>query len=186
VPIPTRIGVKFEYRDHGLKKVLSDVSRLNLTKLRVGVVGPKASQPTTDGRLTNAENAVIQQYGLAGPPGSPPRDFLNGPFLSARAVVASVLRRVCGRVIQGETPEQAVDWAGSQLQKIPRDAIMSSQGISPRNAAATVAKKGFDHPLVDHLDLYDAISHQVIREGGDLLEAGSSIGDYEAFEIGGK
>jgi len=185
VPIQTRRGVKFEYRDFGLKKILDDVARANLTQLRVGVVGAKASQPTADGRLTNAENAVIQQYGLAGPPGSPPRDFLNQPFTSARYQVASIMRRVVGRIIRGETSEQALDWAGYELEKISRDAIMGPPGISPHNAPFTIQKKGFDHPLIDHLNLYDAISHRVVREGGDVLEAGSSVGDFESFEIGG-
>lgn len=186
MPVATKVGVRFEYHDLGLRKVLENIARTNVVRLRVGVVGPRAVERTADGRLTNAENGVIQQYGLAGPPGAPPRDFLNQPFVSARAQVASILRRVAGRTVRGESVEQAFDWAGYELEKISRDAIMDPPGILPRNASATVHKKGFDHPLIDHLDLYAAISHRVVREGGDVLEAGSSVGDFESFEIGGE
>jgi hypothetical protein len=180
VSVKTRV----EYRDFGLQKIMAAVVKTNATKLRVGVVGPKASERTADGRLTNAENAVIQQFGLA-PKHYTSRDFLDRPFKDERAKVANILRRVMGRVVRlQETPEQAMDWAGSELQKIARDAIYGPPGIQPRNKPATVEKKGFDHPLVDHLDLYDAISHKVVRSTGDALDAGSALGDYEAFEVG--
>lgn len=177
--------VRVEYKDLGLKKVFDAIARIGLVSLRVGVVGAKASQLTADGRLTNAENAVIQQYGLA-PKHYTKRDFLNQPFKSERAKVAGILRRVMGRVVNlYETPEQAVDWAGYQLQKITRDAIMDPPGIGPLNAPATVEKKGFNHPLIDHLDLYDAISHRVVRESGDVIDAGGAVDAVESFEIGG-
>ncbi len=178
------MSVRVVYRDLGLKKILAACTRLGGLNLRVGVVGAKANERTADGRLTNAENGAIQQYGLAGPPGSPPRDFLNQPFTSQKAKVASILRRITGRVVRlEETPEQAMDWAGAEFQKISRDAIYA--GIAPRNKPSTIAKKGFDHPLVDTLGLYDAVSHRVVRDSGDVLEAGSASGDFQSFEIGG-
>lgn len=178
------MSVRVVYKDFGLKKVIGAYAKMRALSVRVGVVGAKAAEPTADGRLTNAENAMIQQYGLAGPPGAEPRDFLDQPFKSARAVVESALRRATGRMIRlEETPEQAMDWVGGELEKVVRDAIYKK--ISPHNAPATVANKGFDHPLIDTLGLYDAVSHRVVRENGDVLEAGSADGDYESFEIGG-
>lgn len=175
--------MKVTYRDFGMQKIMNALLRTSAVTVRVGVVGEKAAEKTADGRLTNAENAAIQQYGLGGKHGVA-RDFLHGPFTNAQAKVSSILRRVMGRIVRlEESPEQAMDWAGAELQKIARDAIFS--GVSPRNRASTIAKKGFDHPLVDTLTLYDAISHRVVREGGDVLEAGSSVGDFESFQIGG-
>ncbi|MGN6103654.1 MAG: hypothetical protein ACTHU0_00990 [Kofleriaceae bacterium] len=177
--------MKLEYRDLGLGKVLEAVAKTDVVKVRVGVVGPKAVERTADGRLTNAENAVIQQYGL-GPPHYVARDFLNRPFKDEQARVASILRRVAGRIVRlQETPEEAVDWAGGELAKIAKDAIDGPPHIPPKNAPSTVEKKGFDHPLVETNTLRDAVSHRVVREGGGVLEAGSAIGDYEIFEIGG-
>lgn len=181
MPIRTRLyGMKLEYKDLGLQKILQDAARV--VSVRVGVVGARAAETTADGRLTNAENAVIQTYGLGG---APRRDMLNKPFADARTLVASILRKIPGKVVRGESPEAAADAAGYELEKIARDAIMGPPGIGPKNAPRTIERKGFDHPLIDHLDLYNSISHRVVREGGDVLEAGSSTGDYEMFEIGG-
>jgi hypothetical protein len=172
-----------EVRDLGIGKVLERFAELRGAKLRVGVVGPRASERTADGRLTNAENAVIQQYGLA-PKHYTSRDFLNAPFKEERARVANALRRAAGRVVRLEaTPEQALDAAGYDLEKIATDAILDKQ-VPPPNRTATVDSKGFDHPLVDSLGLVNAISHRVVKESG-ALEAGSAIGDYESYEIGG-
>lgn len=179
MPVLTRGGIRMEYRDLGLEKILREVAKTSLVTLRAGVVGPKASEHTADGRLTNAENAVIQQYGLA-PTHFTSRDFLHKPFVDERTRVTSILRRAVARICRGDTAEAAMDAAGYELQHIPREAIMS--GVAPANTAATVAKKGFNHPLVDHLDLYDAISHRLVRNTEDALDAGA--GDYESFEIG--
>lgn len=182
--IRTAQGIKLEYRDLGLGKILKAYEELGGTKLRVGVVGPKARQPTADGRLTNAENAVIQMYGLA-PDHYESRDFLNGPFIDEQTQTASILRRVAGDVVRLKlTPHQALDLAGYQLEKIATDAILDRK-VPPRNAPETIESKGFDHPLVDTLTLVDAISHRIVR-GREVLEAGSTVGDdYDVFEIKG-
>lgn len=186
MPIQTKGGMRLEYRDVGLKKVLKQIEKTSALKLRVGVVGAKAAERTADGRLTNAENAVIQMFGLAGPPGSPARDFLNQPFRDKKSRIATILRRVAGRIVKlQETPEMALDWAGKELAEIPKTAIDFSPRNMPRNAPVTVARKGFDHPLVETRGLQQSISHRIVRTTGDVLESGSAVGDFEAFEIGG-
>lgn len=184
--IVTSKGIKLEYRDLGLKNVMRGVRAFGDMSLRVGVVGPKAAERTADGRLTNAENAVIQAFGLGG---ARPRDFINKPLTKNKDVIkrtlANAVRRALGRFIfdpSVTTIETALDDAGRVIVKIPRDAIMDHE-VPPRNRPTTIAKKGFDHPLIDHLDLYDAISYRIVRGSGDVLEAGAT--EFEAFEIGG-
>lgn len=208
MPILTRqkqLGFVFEYRDLGLKNILRGTRAFSGMRLHVGVVGAKAAERTADGRLTNAENAAIQMYGLGG---APPRDFLNKPFADRKAeverVLANAMRRAIGYFVRNSssggdrsgsafgtsaspvvgvagTIESVLDEAGRQLARIPRDAI--AEGVAPPNAESTVKSKGFDKPLIDTLGLYDSISHRVVRESGDVLEAGA--GDYEAFEFEG-
>lgn len=182
--VQTSNGVRFEFRDLGLAEVVRRFRELDVVSLRVGAVGPKAQQRTADGRLTNAENLVIQMFGLAGPPGAPARDPFQ-VFTRHTPMVASIFRRICSNVIRlQETPMQAIDRAGYQLVKMSTDSILDKR-IGPPNAKATVDTKGFDHPLVDSGGLVDAISHQTVRSGGGLLDAGSSAGDYQTFEVGG-
>lgn len=175
---------KVTYKDFGLAKILERVSDVNLTRLRVGVVGAKALEPSSDGRHTNAEIAVINQYGSKD--GTvPARDFLRGPFQEKRGLVARLFKDVALRiVVAAQSAEVAVDSVGSALSCVIRDALMSHEGIGgPQNAESTIARKGFDHPLVETEGLANSISHQLVRSGGDVLEAGSAVGDFEAFEI---
>lgn len=198
------LGFAIEYRDFGLKNILRGTRAFSGMRLHVGVVGARAAERTADGRLTNAENAAIQQYGLGD---APPRDFLNGPFVERKAdvqrILAAAMRRAIGYFVRngssggsrsgaafsgGAVPtlgvtgtiEEVLDEAGRQLAQIPKDAI--SDGVPPPNAPATVKKKGFDKPLIDTLSLYQSISHRVVRESGDFMEAGAT--DFEAFEFG--
>lgn len=183
MPILTGKGVKLEYRDFGLTEITKRIAELRGTRLYVGVVGPRASELTEDGRLTNAENAAIQQYGLA-PKHYTKRDFLKGPFTRERSRVSSILRRVAGRVLRLQmTPEQSLDEAGYELERIVLEAIDAH--VKPENAPATVEKKGFNHPLVETNNLSNAISHRIVRGSGDVLEAGSTVDDFQAFEISG-
>lgn len=179
--VQTQNGVRFEFRDLGLAEVVRRFRELDVVSLRVGAVGPKAQQRTADGRLTNAENLVIQMFGLGG---AAPRNPFQ-VFDKSTPMVAGIFRRICSNVIRlQETPEQAIDRAGYQLVKLTTDAILNRQ-IPPPNKPSTIDKKGFDHPLVDSSGLVDAMSHQVVRGGGGLLDAGAAIGDYDTFEVGG-
>lgn len=173
-------GIRLEFRDLGLANLLARYNRMGQTEIRVGVVGAKAHETTADGRLTNAENAVIQAQGLGG---APRRDFINKPFVKSRARVAQILRRAATRALRSRGGASSVQddfhVAGAELAQIPREAIMDFE-VPPANRPSTVKKKGFNHPLVDHLDLFNSISYRLVNDGG-ISEAGSV--DYDSFEI---
>ncbi len=174
------------YRDFGMKRIFTAVQRAGLERLRVGVVGPKASEmsDSSGGRLTNEQVARINYYGTDDGH-IPPRRFLLEPFQNGRRKVTSIFRAGTQRLL-GESADLAMDWIGKQLAAMVRTAVEKEPGVAPPNAPATILKKGFDHPLMWLGHLAEAISHRIVRGSGDVVEAGAAIGDYERFEVGGE
>lgn len=167
------------YRDLGLGRILRAIGELDETRVHVGVLGAAAEETASSGRATLGEVALINEYGTAR---IPARSFLREPISHARGLVVQLFTRAIRSVIEESVPVQvAADKLGGELAQVARNAI--GHGIEPENAQSTVDKKGFDHPLVHTGELQKAISHRVVK-GSSILEAGSSIGDYEHFEVG--
>ncbi len=161
------MAARVEYRDLGLNQILKNLGKLANTSLRVGVVGPKASQRSIDGRLTNAEVALINEYGSRDKH-VPARSFLREPFrANPRAVVRAFGGITRSVALLRADPTTAINKAGQELAQIIKQGIEKS-GIFKSNAPDTIKKKGFAHPLVWSHRLVDAISYQVIRSGFGL------------------
>lgn len=176
---------RIAYRDFGLKRILANVRQVDAERIRVGVVGSRANEPSGDGRRTVAVAAIINHYG-SDDGVVPPRPFLTEPFQKYRSRVARLMRDAAKRVLRpGGTGEQALDWLGGELARIVRVDMLTQPGVPPSNRPKTVEKKGFDHPLVWTNALVRAITHQIVRASGSLLDRGSSAGEYEHFSIRG-
>jgi len=163
--------------DLGLEQLVRDLQVLDRTRVQVGVVGEAASRPTADGQLKLGELALIQELGTARIPARPViHPELHGDVAREEAV------KVARAVISFENVDQALEAAGERIARSMRDRIL--RGDLRPNAAETVRKKGFDHPLIDTSELLGAIGHQLVREGGGILDAGAVIGDFEEFHVG--
>ena len=178
---------KPEFKDLGLGKWLKRISDAGLARIRVGVVGAKAGEPSGDGRVTVAEAALINEYGAEAtlPSGVkikiPERSFLRKPLTQRNPAVFKLMNEFTRKVVDNEgTVDDAAHEAGKGLAEISKRAITS--GIPPENTDETERKKGFNHPLIHTHALVDAISHRVVRENGDVLEDGASSADYDALE----
>ena len=175
---------KVVFTDKGLKKILAEVKRIAGMQVQVGLVGAKAEAPTADGRLTVAEAGIINEFG-SGDGHVPRRSFLRDPMHQQRGLVTSLLLQAAGDVATLKaTPEAVCDRIGTRLALVVSDAILAGGTPHEGNAASTIKKKGFDEPLVDTGTMLDAVGHRTVRDsGGGTLEAGSSVGDYESFEV---
>lgn len=173
------------WKDFGLAKILTAVQRAGIEKIQVGVVGPKASDLSEDGRLTNAEVAAINYYG-SDDGVVPARRFLDEPFKNTRREVTNIFARAVRQILaHPSAPEAALEEVGTKLARMVRDRIIATPGIGRPNAPSTVAKKGFNHPLVMSYALASAISHRLVRMGGEVLEAGAATFGFESFHISG-
>lgn len=171
------------YKDLGLARVLKAVEDAGVTRVRVGVLGAAAEEPTSDGRLTVGDAAKINELG-SDDGHVPPRSFLKDPLTHANPLVVRLMTRMLQEAIAGTSSVEAgADKLGAELAQVSKNVVMA--GVQPDNTQATVEKKGFNHPLIETERLYNAIGHEVVRESGDVLAGGSSAGDYQAFEVGG-
>lgn len=176
------MGEKLEFKDMGIGKWMARISDAGLARIRVGVVGAKAGEPSGDGRITVADAAIINEYGVDnGKVKIEERSFLRKPLTHGNPAVSGLMTEFVRKVVDNVgSVDDAANEAGRGLADISRNALLA--GIPPDNAPETIRKKGFDHPLVHTSALAGAISHRVVRESGDVLESGASASDYEAFE----
>lgn len=162
------------YTDMGFAKLMRDLKTLDKTRLRVGVVGAEGGKPSSDGRLTIAEEAIINYFGSARM-NIPARKFLDVP----PHMVEREMEKVVDAVLQFKDMGNALDEAGRKFAEYIRERIL--RGDFTPNQFRTIMKKGFDHPLMDTAGLLGAIGHELVRGGGDTVSGGAS--EYESFEV---
>lgn len=174
------ISERVAWIDLGWSRFLRGVTVLDHTTVHVGVVGDAANRPSTDGRLTMGEVAIINEYG-APKANIPPRHFVAGvkhtniPEREGQFVVETLIG--FGNV------DEALHRAGRALAQHMVDAVL--RGVPPPNTISTIKKKGFDHPLIDSSGLVQAIGHELVRFGGDTVAAAGEGGEYQSFSIEG-
>lgn len=172
-------GENVKWVDMGMRSIMSNIQKLGETRLQVGVLGHKADQQSTTGGGTLGQVALINEFG-APKARIPERSFIRAAAHHPRA--ESIMQNVVKSAMTGNV-DGALHAAGNAFAEIMRDKIYHTGGFVG-NAASTVKKKGFDHPLMDSSQLADAISHQLYRINGlDVVDAGGEGNDYEAFNV---
>ncbi len=150
-----------KWTDLGLAHFLRQVKILENTGIQVGIVGPDASGPSSDGRLTIVEEAYINEFGSRSA-GIPARHFVKGAITPAKANAAA--KKMLESIIARGDAGAALNAAGEGFAEKMRDRLY--QGRFRPNAPATVRKKGFNHPLLETSRLADAISYMLVHGKG--------------------
>lgn len=172
--------VKFD--DAAWKKIVASLGELGRARVRVGVIGEAAERvhETSKGKITVAEVAAINEFGSEAA-GVPERSFIRRAMESGRGEASSLLTAAATRALSGSTSsvaalQQTARWAADRVR------ATIDEGVDPANAAATIDRKGFDHPLVGTTGmLRDAISSDVeVTTGSAEPEH-----DYELYDLEG-
>ena len=154
------------WHDLGLNQFIKNMKVLDKTWVQVGIVGAQAEAPSGDGRLTLGEVAHINEFGSRAA-NIPARHFVQGTVTPFKANAEA--RQIMNGVMNFEDPTEALHEAGRRFAEEIRDRIY--RGDFAANAAATVLRKGFDHPLMDTSRLADAVTHELVPDGeGDAEE----------------
>lgn len=157
-----------KYDDTAFRRLRGEwVDLANLT-LMIGVIGPGASELEEGSSLTLAELALVHEYGTDT---IPERSFMRSTLLARRGDLAALQAKVFKRILARElTARAAMELIGEQCVSWIRAAIVA--GIDPPLATATILRKGSTKPLIDHGQLYRAISYQVVdRKAGAASKA---------------
>lgn len=120
--------------------------------LRVGFL-ERASYP--DGKPV-AMIAAIQEFG-APARGIPPRPFFRSMIAAKQNEWAPALAAILKQ--NGYDAPQALALLGDGIAGQLRQSVRDTK--SPGNAASTIAKKGFDDPLIDTGHLFQSIDSEV-------------------------
>lgn len=147
--------------DMGLDQILKNVKFLDETNVRVGIVGDAGERTAANGRITLGEVALINEFGSKAA-GIPSRSFIRSALKTPKA--KELAYNLAKTAITFGNVDNALHAAGEALAEVMRDKVL--HGVPPPNAASTIAKKGFDHPLIETSELQDAIGYELVRSSG--------------------
>lgn len=156
-----------KYDDTMFRRLRGEVMELAGLGLKVGIVGPGATAVEDGSDLTLAELGLIHEYGaVMVVKGTrieiPERSWLRSTLIAHREDIAKMQVAMLKRVLGGKlTSRKLMEALGAQIVIWIQERIIA--GIAPPNAASTIARKKSSKPLIDHGQLYRAITFEVVE-----------------------
>lgn len=140
------------------------LAELSPRAIRVGV------RNLPEGRgVTTVQVGTWQEYGTRrrpaegqaqGPQHIPPRPFISGWFDEYEQQNREILKSYLGQVVGGKiTSKQMLSRLGVLF--VAQAQMRISAGLSPENAASTIARKGSSKPLINRGVLRSSIGYEV-------------------------
>jgi hypothetical protein len=156
------IKASYTFKTKALQNVLSGVSKLTSSRIKVGVVGPGASatHPTSHGDMPVWQIGALQEFGSRDGH-IPERSFIRST-MAYTDWVRQTIGKAARQVVQGKSAHEALNWAGGVFANEIRHTFV--RDIGPPNAKDTVDWKGHAHTLLGLSGaLFDAIGHVITR-----------------------
>ena len=143
--------------DRGAKRAMQ-LSKQPRLKLRIGVLPKDAGKKHLDSGETVGQIALWAEFGT---PAYKGRFWLQGWLDEEIGVIAQQLAADTMRVIMaGDSERTALERRGSVYRQQIEDRIRFSNAIRG-NEPSTIAKKGFDLPLIDTEQFIEAIRWEI-------------------------
>ena len=151
--------------DHGGKKALRNLANLKDIHGYAGIFEEAGTYPTK-GNPPIAMVAFWNQFGTRNSDGTeriPERPFMSTAFDEIRRDLEKELEWALEDIIDGKaTPYKAIDRAGKYLAKNIKKKIVEWK--IPRNADSTIAKKGFDDPLIETRRMLNSVKFKKFKK----------------------
>jgi len=146
-------------RDLGYKHVIAQARKAHGSYAKIGYFGKKGDEtPYEDSGVTIAEVAIYNEYGTET---APPRSFMRAMLDRRRNELLRIQNRLVDQVQSGKlTMFDALTQYGEHLSLRLVEEIQSF--TTPENAAATIAAKGSEHPLIDTGAMMGATDYRVV------------------------
>lgn len=169
-----------EDNPRALKQLVRDMHRSSKNVIEVGLLEGIASP-------ASIEKAMINVYGVPGPSGGwriPPRDFLAAAETHyvriAKSAKPDVFNRHNRKKADGGTKnirslvnEYLAEVALRAAREVKRQIEdPNSEASTPRNAASTIRKKGFDNPLLETGAMAADVAYRVRQPAGKVIAEG--------------
>lgn len=105
--------------------------------------------------------AAAAEFGVPGK-NVPQRSFLRATIDINRERIIGVMKGLINDIMAGKmTMGQALDEIGKLVGELMKKRILGR--IPPPNAPLTIARKGFDHPLIETTQMINDIKHRIGR-----------------------
>jgi hypothetical protein len=92
----------------------------------------------------------------------PARPFMRLATMNFKDKHTAIMQSLSKKIMRGQLkPEQALAQIGMFMEGLIVDSIKS--GPWKRNSPATIAKKGFDKPLIDTAQMWQAVTSKVVK-----------------------
>lgn len=178
------MSVKVTYKDLGLNRYLERAREAGLKALRVGVVGQKAEERNEQG-VSYGAIALYNEFGTHDANGNvhiPERSFIRSTMKNRALTGAAAKSAALAYFKLGLDMTAALAFAAAPLIEAMRARIL--EGVPPPNKRSTVRQKGSDDPLIDTGGLLQHLGFVVVRHGGDVVNSGARVEDFEQYEVG--
>jgi hypothetical protein len=144
--------------DHGAKRAMQ-LSKQPRLKLRIGVLPSDAGKKHLDSGEKVGQIALWQEFGT---PGIKPRSWLFDWLDEEADDIAQQFAADTQRVIMaGDSERTALERRGSVYRQQIEDRIRFAN-VLRKNEPSTIAKKGFDLPLIDTEQFIETIRWEVV------------------------
>lgn len=139
--------------------VLKELHATGDVHITVGVHGDASQR--TDGGPSQQLIAAANEFGTSDGR-VPERSFIRSTIDSRRNDIANLTTKVLGQIADGKrTAEDAAEIVGQFTTAAIKKTMTDLD--SPPNAPSTIAKKGSSNPLLDTLQLRNAVTHKVVK-----------------------
>lgn len=132
--------------DRGAEKVMVNLEVTDGSSVDIGILKGEVAGVIEGAKIEVAEIAIVQEFGST-KINVPERSFLRSVTDEKREKYKAVLKSLFSKVLLGTTTvPQALDLFGERVVGDVKRKITSIR--QPPNAPSTIAKKGFDNPLI--------------------------------------
>lgn len=169
------MSVSFTFSDRGAKKLAKTFRELGSYDLMIGVQGPSGAKiyPNRKQEINVASVAYYQEFGTKA---INSRSFLRRTMFQRRRAIEKTLQRAATKAVDTGKVLDALSEAGEDIVEMVRTTILSSRSWAKPNAPSTIAKKGFDWPLIETgLLAEESISYSIRTKTGQIVRSGDSF-----------
>ncbi len=150
--------VTVEDIDHGLKRIMEEVRKMEGAYVKVGVLSD-AGTYDEGGKANLVDIATWNEYGTS--KGIPARPFMGQTFDKNQQQTHEALGNEYGLILDGKANANGAlktvgVWYKGEIQKT------FTEGEFEPNAPSTIAKKGSSQPLIDTGRLRSSINFEVV------------------------
>ncbi len=169
------MSVSISFSDRGAKKLAKTLRELGSYDLMIGVQGRSGAKiyPNRKQEINVASVAYYQEFGTKA---INSRSFLRRTMFERRRAIEKSLERAARKAVETGNVLRSLSEAGEEIVEMVRTTILSSKSWAKPNEPSTVAKKGFDWPLVETgLLSEESISYTIRTKAGQVVISGSPL-----------